>query len=327
MFDLKGYAGSMRIVSLLPGLTEICYALGLGHDLVAVTHECDYPAGAQLIPRITRSNLPGHLTTSADIDQHVRTALEVNQPLYDLDVDQLRRLEPDLILTQDLCHVCAVTADDVREIAASIDPVPDVVSTQPHSLKDMLETVNLIGQATGRAATASAVVTALQQRIDRISEQVNRIDHRSRVVCLEWLDPPMVAGHWVPEMVEIAGAVDQIGKPGEPSFEISWQDVVDADPDVIVLMPCGFDVTTAAEEVSRLGEKTAVIPPGIEQTTAAREGHVCVVDSSSYFSRPGPRLIAGIEILTGIFHAELNAGATPPGSVQPVQLLPTGIHR
>lgn len=323
---MKGPAGFMRIISLLPGLTEICYSLGLGHDLVAVTHECDYPAGTQSIPRITRSNLPGHLTTSAEIDQYVRTALAENQPLYELDVDQLRRLQPDLILTQDLCHVCAVTVDEVHEIADSMDPVPDVVSTQPHTLEDMLKTVRLIGQATGRQATAMAVIAALERRIDRIRGQVSRTEHRNRVVCLEWLDPPMVAGHWVPEMVEIAGAMDQFGKPGVLSFEISWQDVIDANPDVIVLMPCGFDVATAAGEVSRLVEQTDVIPVEIEQTTAVREGHVCVVDSSAYFSRSGPRLITGIEILTGIFHAELNVGATPPGSFQPVQLHPAGIH-
>lgn len=316
----------MRIVSLLPGLTEICYSIGLGHDLVAVTHECDYPAGTQSLPRITRSNLPEYLSTSSEIDQHVRTALTENQPLFELDVDRLRQLQPDLILTQDLCHVCAVTVDEVREMAASMDPVPDVVSTQPHTLEDMLKTVRLIGQVTGRRATATAVVAALERRIDRIREQVSRTEHRNRVVCLEWLDPPMVAGHWVPEMVHIAGAMDQVGKPGAPSFEITWQDVIDADPDVIVLMPCGFDVPTAVDEVSRLVEQTDVIPVEIEQTTAVREGHVCVVDSSAYFSRPGPRLITGIELLTGIFHSELNAGTTPPGSVQPVQLLPAGIH-
>ena len=317
----------MRIVSLLPGLTEICYSLGLGHDLVAVTHECDYPSGASSIPQITRSTLPDQATTSAEIDQQVRAALAAGEPLYELDVDQLRQLRPDLILTQDLCHVCALTSDDIREIARSLDPVPEVISSTPHSLDDVLNSIHQIGRATGRTATAAAVGQALQRRIDRIREQVSRVEHRSRVVCLEWLDPPMVAGHWVPELVDIAGGIDLLGKAGEPSFEITWQDVIDADPDVIVLMPCGLSVRDTAAEVTRLVEQQGAVPAAIEQTSAVRDGHVCVVDGSAYFSRPGPRLINGLEILTGILHAELAVGPTPPGSVHPVQLVPVGIHR
>jgi iron complex transport system substrate-binding protein len=317
----------MRIVSLLPGLTEIAYSLGLAHDLVAVTHECDYPAGARQLPSITRGTRPDHLSTSAEIDDYVRSSIADGRPLYELDIDLLRQLQPELILTQDLCHVCAITSDDLREIAETMDPAPQIVSTQPHTLDDMLDTIDQVGQAAGRTATAEAVTNALRRRIDRVRSAVSRIEHRSRVVCLEWLDPPMVAGHWVPEMVEIAGGVDLIGKPGEASFEISWQDVVDADPEVIVMMPCGLSVQNAAAEAARLAEGDLLIPEAIEQTSAVRESHVCAVDSSSYFSRPGPRLINGLEILTGIFHAEVAVGATPPGSVHPVQLVHAGASR
>ncbi len=316
----------MRIVSLLPSLTEISFTLGLGHQLVAVTHECDFPARARNLPNITRSIISADVTDSAEIDRQVKAATAEGRPLYELDTDRLRRLQPDLILTQSLCHVCAVSIDDVRAIAAELDPVPEVVSIEPATIPEVIESIKTVGELTDRSVTAGAVVSALNQRIERIREQVARTEHRQRVVCLEWLDPPMVGGHWVPEMVDIAGGIDPLGKPGEPSFEVTWQDVIDAQPESIVLMPCGFDLDGTVQEAKRLINEGSSIPVGIEETPAVRDGHVCAVDGSAYFSRPGPRLVTGIELLTGIFHAELSVTHTPPASVQPVQLLPAGVR-
>jgi iron complex transport system substrate-binding protein len=316
----------MPIVSLVPGVTEICFSLGLGRQLVAVTHECDFPEKASRLPRITRSTIPDHIGSSAEIDRYVKTASAEGTALYDLDVTMLRTLKPDLILTQDLCHVCALPVDDVRAIAATMAPVPEVASIDANTLNDVIESIRTVGRLTERTATADAVVTALQQRIDRIQQQVSRADHRHRVVCLEWLDPPMVAGHWVPELIELAGGVDPLGRAGEPSFEVSWQDVIDAQPETIVLMPCGFDIERAVQEMDRLIRQGVSIPPEIEQTTAVKEGRVCAVDGSSYFSRPGPRLVTGLELLTGILHAELAVSNTPPGSVEPVHLVPSGVR-
>jgi iron complex transport system substrate-binding protein len=316
----------MRIVSLVPGVTEICFALGLGHQLVAVTHECDFPEVAARIPRITRSTIPDDIDTSAEIDQYVKSASAEGRALYELDIEQLRTLQPDLILTQDLCHVCALPVDDVRAIAATMVPAPEVVSIDAKTLDDVIESIRTVGRWTERTTTADAVVTALHQRIDRIRKQVSRAEHRHRVVCLEWLDPPMIAGHWVPEMVELAGGIDPIGRTGEPSFEVSWQDVIDAKPETIILMPCGYDLERSVREMERLIEQGNVIPPEIEKTSAVQEGRVCAVDGAAFFSRPGPRLVTGLELLTGILHAELAVSNTPRGSVEPVQLAPSGVR-
>lgn len=326
MTAMKGLTGSMRIVSLLPSLTEICFTLGLGHQLAAVTHECDFPGRARSLPHVTRSILPPDLRDSAEIDRQVKAALAEGNALYELDRERLSRLQPDLILTQALCHVCGVSADDVRGIAAELEPVPDVVSIEPTTVGEVISSIATIGKLTDRVATASAATEALKHRIELIRGHVQRTEHRQRVVCLEWLDPPMVAGHWVPEMVEIAGGFDPLGKIGKPSFEVTWQDVIAAEPDTIVLMPCGYNLTDTVLEAGRLAEADGPIPVEIERTPAVRDGHVYAVDGSAYFSRPGPRLVAGIETLAGILHAELAATHTPPGVVEPVQLLPAGVR-
>jgi iron complex transport system substrate-binding protein len=316
----------MRIVSLLPSLTEICFSLGLGNQLVAITHECDFPSKTREIPHITRSILPEDLTDSAEIDRQVAEAIREGRALYELDRERLASLRPDLILTQDLCRVCAVSIDEVRAIAKTLDPVPEVVSIEPNTLDEIIDSIQIVGDLTGRSVTAEAVVDALKNRVSLIREQVGRTEHRRRVVCLEWLDPPMVAGHWVPEMVEIAGGVDPLGKPGAPSFKVSWGDIVQAAPDTIVLMPCGYGLPATVTEAVRLVESGNCIPSEAETVPAIREGHVYAVDGSAYFSRPGPRVVSGIELLAGVLHAELAASHTPPGSVEPVHLLPAGVQ-
>jgi iron complex transport system substrate-binding protein len=310
----------MRIVSLLPSLTEICFVLGLENDLVAVTHECDYPPATRSLPHITRTILPPDLIESVEIDRRVKAAISEGRSLYELDVDRLIELEPDLILTQDLCQVCAVSIEDVRAIAERIPSRPRVVSIEPRTLEEMLQSIGHVGELTGRNATARAVIEALRTRLARIAAYVARTEHRYRVVCLEWLDPPMVAGHWVPEMVSLAGGNDPLGIAAEPSFEVGWQQVIDARPDVMVLMPCGFDLETTVADVERLAKVHDRLPEGLEQVPAVTSGHVYAVDGSGFFNRPGPRLVSGVEILAGILHAELAATYTPSGTVDTVNL-------
>jgi iron complex transport system substrate-binding protein len=316
----------MRIVSLLPSLTEICFALGLGNDLVAVTHECDYPSRARTLPFITKSILPPDLRDSAEIDRQVKAALEQGKALYKLDVEKLHDLRPHLILTQELCHVCAVSFDDVKAIAGQIEPAPEVVSIEPNTLEDVLESITRIGALTDRQETAAALVEALQTPLDLIREHVSRTDYRPRIVCLEWLDPPMVAGHWVPEMVQIAGGVDPLGRPGEASFEVTWQDVIDSQPDTMVLMPCGYGLADTVAETERLVDAGDRLPDHLDRIPAVREGHVYAVDGSGYFNRPGPRVIVGTEILAGILHAEMASSHIPPGTVEPVHLHAAGVQ-
>ena len=307
----------MRIVSLLPSITEICYALGLGEQLVAVTHECDFPPAAQQKPQITRNLLPPEVTDSGEIDRLVRERVSQGNAIYELDVKLLRELGPDLILTQELCPVCAVSYQDVLEIARTLPHVPQVLSIEPTSIDGVLESLRTVGAATGREHAAEAVVRALRHRVDWIGRRLSHIaGSPRRIVCLEWLDPLMVGGHWVPEMVQLAGGIDVLGQAGGRSTCVTWEQVVTAAPDVLVLMPCGNDLAHTVAEGEKLGEL-----PGLDAIPAVRQEQVYAVDGSSYFNRPGPRLINGIEILAEILHPEVFGGIAPENAVRSVQLL------
>ncbi|MDW8059724.1 MAG: cobalamin-binding protein [Thermomicrobium sp.] len=288
----------MRIVSLLPSLTEIVWALGLADELVAVTHECDYPPAVRSKPRITRSLVPPGLDHAA-IDTAVRERVAAGLPLYELDLQALRTLAPDLILTQDLCPVCAVSVEDVCRIAATLPRPPRVVSVQPMRLSEILASIEAVGEATGRPATARALVAALGQRLDWVRQRLSGADTRPRVVCLEWLAPPIVAGHWVPDMVELAGGVDALGVAGQPSYTVTWEQVAAAAPDVLVVMPCGYDLAGSRE----LGQRY-LSDPALQEIPAVARDRVWAVDASSYFSRPGPRVVHGVEILAALLHPE-----------------------
>jgi iron complex transport system substrate-binding protein len=307
----------MRIVSLLPSITEICYTLGLGEQLVAVTHECDYPPAASQKPQITRNILPPDVTDSAEIDRLVRERVSQGKAIYELDLELLTRLEPDLILTQELCPVCAVSYQDVLEIARTLPHPPNVISIEPTTVNGVLESFRTVGEATDREQVAEAVVQALRHRIEWIGQRVTAVAGSSRsVVCLEWLDPLMIGGHWVPEMVQLAGGLDTLGQSGERSVVVTWEQVVAAAPDVLVLMPCGNDLAHTVAEAEKLREL-----PRLDAIPAVRNEQVYAVDGSSYFNRPGPRLINGIEILAEILHPEVFGGISPDHAVQPVQLL------
>jgi iron complex transport system substrate-binding protein len=280
----------MRIISLLPSTTEICYALGLDEELVGVTHECDYPPAAQDKPHLTRNVLPPGDYTSAEIDRMIAERVLHGAPIYDLDTDLLATLEPDLILTQELCDVCAVSYDDVLAAARALPKVPHVASIEPRSIDDILASIEDIAALAGVPQRGRRVVTALRERLAAVCNSVSVT--QPRVLCLEWLDPPMVGGHWVPEMVRLAGGQDVLGPEGGPSVPVSWEAIQSAEPEVVILMPCGYDLPTTVEKARELD---AV--PAWHTLPAVRAGRVHPVDGSAYFNRPGPRVIDGIELL------------------------------
>jgi len=280
----------VRIVSLVPHATELLYALGLEDELIAVTHECDHPPAARELPALTRDALPGGLDAAA-IDAAVRERIARGESIYELDAVRLAELEPDLIVTQALCPVCAVSYDDVRGIAAELPSRPRVVALDPHTLGETLADVRTIAQLTGRRDEGIALIARSAGRIDRVRLAVRGARRRS-VVALEWLDPPFVAGHWTPQLIEYAGGMDLLGHPGEASFEVEWETVAAADPEVVVVMPCGYDAPRALAEARTFADRLA----------ALRATRVVAVDAAAYFSRPGPRLIDGLELLAHVLH-------------------------
>jgi iron complex transport system substrate-binding protein len=283
----------MRIVSLVPSATEMLFALGLGPDLVAVTHECDYPAAARELPKITRDVLPRGLS-AAEIDAAVRERTLAGQSIYELDEDLLHDLRPELIVTQALCSVCAVSFDDVRAVAEEIDTRPEVVALDPHTVGEVLGDARTLAQATDRKDAAVELVRDGAARIDRVRLAV-RGARRPRVAALEWLDPPFAAGHWVPQLIEYAGGEDVLGFAGERSEERSWREIQASEPDVVVVMPCGYDADTAYREAEMHRD----------ELLSLGAGEVVGVDAAAYFSRPGPRIIDGLELLAYILHPEL----------------------
>jgi iron complex transport system substrate-binding protein len=297
----------MKICSLLPSATEILFALGLGDQIVGVSHECDFPPQALTKPVLIRSRI-SNTESAAAIDRQVREFLERGESLYTVDMAALCAIEPDLIVTQDLCHVCAATPDDLGAALAHLPRQPQVVTLNPHSLADVCTDIGAVGAATGRSEQASAVITEFERRVEEVERAVVGLP-RPRIVCLEWLDPPYIAGHWVPEMVARAGGVDALGHAGEPSFRLEWETVVAAQPEVIVLMPCGYGLEQIAKELRNLA-----LPDGWNDIPAVRSGRVFLVEASGYFSRPGPRLAAGVAILADALHSGQQASLTPSGA-------------
>ena len=298
----------MRIVSLVPSATEMLFALGLGPDLVAVTHECDYPAAARELPKVTRDMLPTGLN-AAEIDAAVKERTLAGESIYALDADALHDLAPDLIVTQALCSVCAVSYDDVRAIAEEIDTQPMVISLDPHTVGEVLGDARTLAQATDRKDAAVELVARAAARIDRV-RLATRNARRIRVAALEWLDPPFAAGHWTPQLIAYAGGEDVLGFAGENSEERSWAEVAAAAPDVVIVMPCGYDAEIAHREAEMHREELA----------AVGAGEIVAVNAAAYFSRPGPRIIDGLELLAHILHPELVPEPDPPGQALTVEL-------
>ncbi len=292
----------MRVVSLLPSATEIVHFVGAKDALVGVTHECDYPPGVENLPKLTDTAIDHHTLTSAEIDVAIGERFSDAGSIYSLDPGLLEELEPDLILTQGLCEVCAVSLSLVEQAAASLQSAPRILSMNPTSLNEVLDVTIEVGDTTGHGVEARAKVAALRKRLARIEEAMRGLP-RPRVGCLEWLDPPFSAGHWVPEMVRLAGGKELFARAGEPSRRLSWGEILEAVPEVLVLMPCGFGVGRTLREASALSDLSML--PGWEDLPVVKDGRVWAVDANSYFSRPAPRLVEGVEILTRILHPEV----------------------
>ncbi|MEX0985744.1 MAG: cobalamin-binding protein [Actinomycetota bacterium] len=290
----------MKIASLIPSATEIVYALGLGENLIGVTDECDYPADAVTKPVISRSALPqGRIQTPREIDDAVRSRIGASSPLYILDRDLLRREQPDVILTQDLCRVCAVPSGQVKEALDSLgSPDTQVLSLDPQTLDEVIAQLEVVGRALGREEQGIALAQTLRDRVAVVKETAKRVPSVS-VFALEWSDPPFSAGHWIPEMIEIVGGVPVLSDKGQPSRETAWHEVRAAAPEVIVFMPCGYYLEEAEEEADRFLQQ-----PEFADTPAARNGNVFAVDATSFFSRPGPRIVDGLEILAWAVHPD-----------------------
>jgi iron complex transport system substrate-binding protein len=291
----------VRICSLLPSATEIVFALGEGDSLVGVTHECDYPREAAQVPKVTRSNIPDGLS-SQQIDSAVSHTLEAEGTLYEIDLPSLEELRPDLILTQRLCDVCAVSYDRVQEAVKSVKSHPHVLNLEPHSLNEILETVLAVGKAIGRTAASNALVECLQSRINAVRDKTKTLSHRPRVFCMEWISPPYCAGHWMKELVEIAGGRDDLARLHQPSRRIDWSNVAAYAPEVMVLTCCGFNLQRCQAEAAKLAEYE-----GIYELPAVKAGRVYATDGSAYFSRPGPRIVESLEILAHLIHPRLFA--------------------
>jgi iron complex transport system substrate-binding protein len=291
----------VKIVSLLPSATEIAFALGLGDQLEGVTYECDHPSEARAKPVVSTTALPQDRPLSAgEIDDLVTAFMDRGEPIYVLDKDLIQKIQPDLILCQDLCRVCAVPSGQVEDALQELGCQAQVLSLDPNTVGEILENIEQVGRATGTEPQAKELVDGLAARIDRVRQTAAGLPS-IRTFCLEWSDPPFAAGHWIPSMVELAGGIHLLAgsDPPMPSRRVTWREVAGAVPEVIVFMPCGYYLQEAEAEAEKLYDL-----PDFAETPAARLGNVFAVDASSYFSRPGPRIVEGLEILAWAIHPE-----------------------
>lgn len=299
----------MRIVSLLPSATEIVCTLGLADALVGISHDCDYPPEIRSRPILSQAVVTTDLP-SGQIETRIRGQIHRGMSVYHLDEEQLARLRPDLILTQELCQVCAPSYTLVKQAAKILEAEARIASLEPTGLDGILDNILLVGEMTSTLDRAEMVVAGLRRRIEAVRAAVSG-SPRPSVACIEWLDPIYVGGHWVPEMVEIAGGTDLFGQAGEPSFTVEWDRIVEARPDVVVVMPCGFDVPRTRREVHLLTERR-----GWHDLPAVCSGRVHLTDASAYFNRPGPRIVTGLEILASILHPGSLSTPLPAHSVK-----------
>ena len=287
----------MRIASLLPSATEILFSLGLGDQVVAVSHECDYPPEASKRPALTKSALHHKIHKSIDIDREVERR---GGDIYEIDEKQLERLQPDLILTQELCAVCAVSYTRVKEAARLLDADPKIVSLEPSNLEDIVDNILLVGKITNKLGPAQELASQLLTRVNAVKNKTRDIRSRPRVFFMEWLRPPWAGGHWIPQMVDYAGGFEGLGRLGEPSHRIEWTEVLNYQPEIIIVSPCGFDLNGVIAELHELASYS-----GWENIPAYKSRNIYAVNASAYFSRPGPRIVEGLELLAHIIHPEL----------------------
>jgi len=311
----------VRICSLLPSATEIIFALRAGDLLVGLSHECNYPAATTQIPKVTRSNLPLGLS-SDQIDAAVSANLQATGSLYELDLPLLEELQPDLVITQRLCDVCAVSFDRVQKAVAHLRSCPEVLNLEPRSLDDILSNIRLVGNVIGRRSAAESVVDSLQRRIDSIRNKTQSLAYKPRVFCMEWVNPPYCGGHWMKELVDIAGGRDDLSNHHRPSVRLNWSRVLEFAPEVIVLTCCGFDLGRCTQEAEILATFA-----GAFALPAAKAGRVFATDGSAYFSRPGPRIADSLEILAHLIHPKLFPPPALPGAFSALDLSCVGTLR
>jgi iron complex transport system substrate-binding protein len=300
----------MRIVSFVPSATELAFALGLGDEVVGVSHECDYPPEAKTRPVVVHCAIPLDDLLPAEIDSAVSTQLRVGGSIYTVDTDLLRALEPDLILAQDLCEVCAPSGNETERALAALDGRTRILSLAPRCLREIHENLRKLGEATGRADVAETLITASTARLARIADDLRGVPRR-RVFFVEWIDPIFCGGHWVPEMIELAGGFDALGQKGGDSVRVPKQDVLQWAPEVVVISPCGAHLDSAAQQGSAF-----LRDPYWSTLPAVQAGDVFAVDASSYFARPGPRVLDGVEILAHLLHPERVPERIPGGALR-----------
>ena len=314
-----------RIVSFLPSATEIACALGLADSLVGITHECDYPPEVRNKPVVVRNVLPLEQMSQKEIDRAVAERMREGQSLYQIDEELLRELAPDLILTQNLCQVCAPSGNEVSQVIKALPQAPEILWLTPQSLSEIFDNVRELGAATGRAAEAEKLIAKCESRLKGLAQRVDRAGERPRVFCMEWLDPVFASGHWVPELVRLAGGVDVLGSERGESVRVSWEEVVAAAPEVVVIMPCGFNLEQTMKQIwSVFGFQQSEAARQFFALPAVQNGRVYAVDANSYFARPGPRVVEGAELLARLIHPALFAGDPVPSefanAFQPVDV-------
>lgn len=309
----QGRMKNPRIISFLPAATEMAYALGLGESLVGVSHECDFPAAAKTKPVVVKPALPLEKMSLREIDIEVAKRIGSGQSLYEVDENLLRDLKPDMILTQNLCQVCGPSGNEITVALKTLQPKPEIVWMTPHSLEDIFQNVRDLGAATDRLAEADALASSLKQRLQVVSGVTRRVARRPRVFCLEWIDPYYCCGHWVPEMVELAGGGDALGRKGTDSVRISWTDISAWAPEIVVVSPCGFDTKQAVAQAKQLLRQ-----PGWSEIPAVRNGCVYAVNANAYFARPGPRVVDGVELLAHLIHPEICTWSGPADAFQKI---------
>jgi iron complex transport system substrate-binding protein len=302
----------MRIVSLLPSATEILFALGIDQEIVGVSHECDFPASVRSKRVVIHSRIP-HDAPPKEIDRLVRDYVSHGESLYSVDAKALEELAPDLIVTQDLCHVCAASPDDLATALSGFVRPPQVLCLNPQDLGDVWRDILWVGEQSRRGWAAEALIKQIGARLGQIEKLLAGTSVRPRVAFLEWLQPFYVGGHWVPEMIERAGGVDVFGSARKPSFRVTLEDIVEAAPEVLLISPCGYGAQQARDEY-----RAMLFPDQWNVIPAVRDNRVYALAANSYFSRPGPRLVTGIEALAKVFHPTLEVSAEAEGAILPV---------
>jgi len=309
---------AQRIVSFLPSATEMICALGLVDRLAGVTHECDHPPEVSDKPIVVRSVLPTDRMSQCEIDAAVTERLRKGLSLYQVDERLLQAIAPDLIVTQDLCQVCAPSGNEVAQVLSALPAKPQILWLTPKSLGQIFENLQELGAATGRQQQAEEIIVDGRARLERVAAQASRLTARPRVFCMEWIDPVYCSGHWVPEMVRIAGGIDKLGREAADSVRISWNDVLEWAPEVLIVMPCGCGLAKAAEEARQLFSY-----PGASDIPAVRNGRVYAVDANSYFARPGPRVVEGTELLAHLLHPAVFEWKGPSDAFRRLEHEPT----